>query len=424
MNKDGELLSWQLLKAVLSSYFVITFLVTLVQVGIEYQYTRDMVKEELQKAERTFYPALSTALWELNTEQLQAIQQGILDLPNISGIHLVTASGEVMPLGEQGNLVNLHETSIRHHFKIAYHFAGEDIFLAEATFFAAEAVVINRLKVGFQMIVISALIKSIVLTLLFIVIFRRRLGKPLRQLTAAVNGIDLDSLHNNRIDFKQPHANELTQLEINFNRMLRRLDEERNAHEADLRMLNKSLEEQVINRTNELVEVNQRLQQLVDTDHLTGAANRRHFTKRLQNDFLRAQRKGQPFSLLMFDLDHFKKINDAWGHSYGDEVLCNFTQTTTSLLRASDLFARLGGEEFVALLPETDLQGASETAERILTAIRAQRIDHPEGEIHYTVSIGIALLQQEDGHYETIMARADAALYRAKRAGRDCWRSG
>lgn len=410
MKVGAYSLSWQLLKAVLSIYFAITLLVTLTQMGIEYLHTRDTIQSELASIEHTFSPALATALWELNTEQLEALQQGIVDLPVITTIRIMNARGrELIKESEHSSLGG----QITHTFKLSYHFSGEDVHLADVTFMAAGNVIFDRLRVGYQMIIISALIKSTALTLLFLWAFRRRLAVPLQRLTDSVTAIDLDSLGSkHRLDLLQAEENELTKLETAFNRMLNRLEEERVAHYSALEAMNRGLEAQVAERTREL-------EQLVRTDPLTGAANRRHFVEQVQIEIQRARRGNTPLSLLMIDLDHFKRINDTWGHAAGDEVLRNFARIALTPLRAGDLFARIGGEEFGLLLPNTGLDGAVEVALRILEATRQQSIDCGTGEIRYNVSIGAALFNADETSYEPLLKRADVALYRAKEEGRD-----
>lgn len=417
MKIGAQALSWQLLKAVLSIYFGITLLVTLTQMGIEYFHTRKAIETELSSVERTFSPALTTALWELNYEQLEALHRGIIDLPIISSMRVVDVSGRTLVNDSAQSLLG---GQITHTFRLVHHFSGEDVFLADVSFAAAGEVVLDRLRIGFQMIAVSALIKSAVLTMLFLWAFRRRLGIPLQKLTDAVTAIDLDSLGDkHRLDLQQPQENELTKLENAFNRMLRRLDEERITHYSALEDLNKGLEQQVAERTRDLQHANQQLEQLVRTDPLTGIANRRHFVEQLQIEIQRAYRDKAPLSLLMMDLDYFKRINDTWGHGTGDKVLSNFAHVVGTLLRTTDLLARIGGEEFAVILPNTDLDGAIEVASRILDAIREQTIDAGNGQIRYGLSLGAANLTDHDSGYESLLKRADDALYRAKENGRN-----
>ncbi|MES2068832.1 MAG: GGDEF domain-containing protein [Pseudomonadota bacterium] len=151
-------------------------------------------------------------------------------------------------------------------------------------------------------------------------------------------------------------------------------------------------------------------------DALTDALNRRAFAVLYENETKRMKRHGHPMSLIIMDLDYFKRINDQYGHVVGDKVLIHFSSTVIRLLREIDHFSRFGGEEFVALLPETTVDEAQAVAERIYQALRQAR----DAEIPpYTVSMGIAGLERADESLDSVVGRADAALYRAKSAGRD-----
>jgi diguanylate cyclase (GGDEF)-like protein len=155
-------------------------------------------------------------------------------------------------------------------------------------------------------------------------------------------------------------------------------------------------------------------------DPLTGLANRRSADERLEAARAQALRNGQPMSVLMLDLDRFKRVNDRWGHANGDRVLVMLADVLRAELRAGDLAARHGGEEFLALLPGSDVAQALEAAERIRRSVAARRItfDGSDEAIGITVSIGIATLEGDET-VEQLIARADAAMYHAKGEGRD-----
>lgn len=166
-------------------------------------------------------------------------------------------------------------------------------------------------------------------------------------------------------------------------------------------------------------ELARQLRLLASTDSLTGTHNRRHFLHLLTQELMRYQRYNEPAALLMLDLDHFKHVNDQFGHATGDKVLKAFTACALRMLRRSDQLGRLGGEEFAILLPDTDSQGAHELAERLRHAVEEDEVASDSGNIRYSVSIGIALFHHDDGSADSILARADHALYRAKHAGRN-----
>jgi diguanylate cyclase (GGDEF)-like protein/PAS domain S-box-containing protein len=163
------------------------------------------------------------------------------------------------------------------------------------------------------------------------------------------------------------------------------------------------------------------LRRLATTDPLTGAFNRRRFFQKARQEFLRHQRYNHCFAVLLMDLDRFKAINDTYGHPVGDAVLKAFVETCQSTFRVTDIFGRTGGEEFSAVLPETNQAGAALMAERLRERVMNRRItvetDSPP--ITISVSIGVTCLQEGDIALESMIRRADKALYAAKKAGRN-----
>lgn len=162
------------------------------------------------------------------------------------------------------------------------------------------------------------------------------------------------------------------------------------------------------------------LQRVANTDDLTGLANRRHILSAAVDELKRAQRYRRPLSLLILDIDHFKRINDTCGHAIGDRALRVFADTCQRVIRDADLIGRLGGEEFIVLMPETPQQAAVDAAERLRAEIAAikllpDREDCPTS----TVSIGVATTQFGDEPLNSLMMRADDQLYRAKETGRN-----
>lgn len=159
-----------------------------------------------------------------------------------------------------------------------------------------------------------------------------------------------------------------------------------------------------------------RLERLSRTDELTGLPNRRAFDERLEIELQRTHRKGTRVSVLMVDLDDFKQINDTYSHVFGDAVLRTTGQALTDCMREVDMCARIGGEEFMVLLPETGLEGAVSVGQKIVARVR--ELNLAIGGVHVTASVGVATL--EDGDDEaSLVARADANLYQAKREGKN-----
>jgi diguanylate cyclase (GGDEF)-like protein len=156
-----------------------------------------------------------------------------------------------------------------------------------------------------------------------------------------------------------------------------------------------------------------------NTDALTGLSNRRHFMPALEQEVRRQLRYGQSVSVMMLDIDHFKQVNDTHGHPTGDRAISALGEICREMSRDTDLVARLGGEEFAILLPDTNPSGAAQLAERIRSAVEGKQLMSLQGvPFQLTVSIGVAGLSADDGS-KNLFDVADNALYRAKRAGRN-----
>lgn len=167
-----------------------------------------------------------------------------------------------------------------------------------------------------------------------------------------------------------------------------------------------------------LRDLNQALKTASQRDVLTGLANRRLLMERLREEELRSQRSGHAFVLAMIDVDHFKLINDTWGHEVGDRALSEIARTLQTSVRGCDLCGRWGGEEFLLLLPETVLADALPLIERLRGALRELRVMVGEQRLAITASFGVAEYRAPEG-YSQVLNRADAALLEAKRSGRD-----
>lgn len=194
-----------------------------------------------------------------------------------------------------------------------------------------------------------------------------------------------------------------------------------------LNELNRSLESKVRERTEalqnaneQLTTLNKELEQIAITDPLTKIYNRRYFMERLRQEVKRVCRYGPPVSLLMIDIDFFKKVNDTYGHQAGDTVLAGVAMLINEKLRETDLIARYGGEEFCLLATGTEQPGAEILAERMRKLIEDAEFEHGADHIKVTISIGIGTWEEslaED--FEGLIRCADAALYRAKEQGRN-----
>ncbi len=167
-----------------------------------------------------------------------------------------------------------------------------------------------------------------------------------------------------------------------------------------------------------LERMNQTLSSMALTDALTGMRNARYFHERLREEHARAVRLGEPLALIVGDLDHFKRVNDRYGHVTGDKLLAAVGRVIHRMVRAGDSACRIGGEEFAVLCPSTDLMEAMQIAERIRAAVAAEAVALAEGSLSITMSLGVARLRpdQDPGAFFTT---ADGAMYQSKRSGRN-----
>jgi diguanylate cyclase (GGDEF)-like protein len=161
------------------------------------------------------------------------------------------------------------------------------------------------------------------------------------------------------------------------------------------------------------------LERLATTDGMTGIYNRRHFLALADHEWSRARRYGRPVSFLMVDIDYFKAVNDTFGHQVGDEMIVHLANLAHGCKRDTDVLARIGGEEFALLLPETDLVSAQVVAERLRREVATNPLTAAARAIPATVSIGVAFATDSMSDVSDLMKAADQALYDAKRAGRN-----
>ncbi|MBF0302625.1 MAG: diguanylate cyclase [Desulfamplus sp.] len=195
-----------------------------------------------------------------------------------------------------------------------------------------------------------------------------------------------------------------------------------NTH-LSLRRTQRLLEEEIERRkaSEEILKViSMKYQKMATQDYLTGVSNRRYFMERAEEELSRANRYTHPLTFMMMDIDHFKRINDTYGHQAGDQILKNVANICVDTLRVHDLFGRIGGEEFSAMLPETTLNEALIVAERIRKAIEDAEWEIDGKKVCCTLSIGMSQLNDNSETLDNLMKKADEALYLAKSSGRNC----
>lgn len=255
------------------------------------------------------------------------------------------------------------------------------------------------------------------------------IGEAGRELSAGSARIDQEMQgHVSHLQESVNQADDLADLKSSINQRLHLIQERLRGHRDETQRLVQGFEERIDLLNSKLGDMEQEtadLRQCVEqaraeafTDALTGLYNRHAFDSRLEEEFSRWNRYHTPLCLIVVDVDHFKRVNDTYGHLAGDKVLQVIGGHLKRATRKVDFAARYGGEEFVVLLPEVDLKGARAVAEKIRSAIEEKPFHSGSNRVHITVSCGVASFREGDGR-KTPFARADEALYLAKRGGRN-----
>jgi diguanylate cyclase (GGDEF)-like protein len=169
----------------------------------------------------------------------------------------------------------------------------------------------------------------------------------------------------------------------------------------------------------ELYQLKEKFEQLANTDELTGIYNRRYFFENANREFKRARRYQQPLAVISLDVDHFKSVNDHYGHPIGDQVLIKIAQLISPTIRAEDIFARIGGEEFSILLPNISTTDSLHAAERLRELLDNNTIKVNSLELPIKISLGVSVLKATDNDFQALYSRSDIALYKAKSHGRN-----
>lgn len=227
---------------------------------------------------------------------------------------------------------------------------------------------------------------------------------------SALNGIEdkIQAFSEGGVDYiSKPFHSEEVSARVSTHLTLRFQQKELKQRNRELKEKNKLIAAQA-----------QKLETLVSSDFLTGLSNRRGFMDRALHEEKRFLRSARPFAFILLDIDHFKQVNDIYGHECGDNVLTGVARTLEKALRRQDMVARWGGEEFICLLPETGLEGAGNVAEKVRRAISGTPLKTGSGRVTVTATLGVSEYTG-DNTIEACIRKADQALYRGKAAGRN-----
>jgi len=385
---------------------------------------------ELALIDKVFQRTLAKAIWEMDRDELQSHVDSVSHVSPVGRVELrIPRPGrppEIIERHEEGEPASTLAPSLKRQLTYSP-YAGSTELVGELTLQGDERVLWARLRSELAGIIVTQVIQSVLLAGLIMWLFNRMVTVHVQRIARHLNAVtpaNLDELL--KLERRTASRDELTLLEGGVNQLQGKLAEyleRQRLDERDLAAHRDRLAELVDEKTAELRAANARLEDLSRIDPLTGLANRRHFDEVKDAEFRRAQRLSQPLSVLLCDVDYFKRYNDTYGHAQGDQCLKHVADVLKhTFARAGELTARIGGEEFAVLLPGVDAAGARSAAERLLAAMKAQALPHSGSEVapHVTLSIGVAEFDpQTMDRFETLLHHADKALYRAKDQGRN-----
>ncbi|RXJ97452.1 hypothetical protein CRV00_01060 [Malaciobacter molluscorum] len=258
----------------------------------------------------------------------------------------------------------------------------QKVILGQVTVYSNNQLVFDRVKYGFILILINSIIKTIALWFITYFFIKKYLGQPLEEFTTKIRKQDVQSPQAIDLNIHWTDTNELLILKDSYNQMIQRL----NKHKL-----------------------------LSITDKLTGLFNRLKLDESLNDEFNRSNRFKRSFGIVILDIDHFKRVNDTYGHQVGDQVIIQFAKILKENIRKVDTLGRWGGEEFMIICSETDLKGTIKLAQSLREIIR--KYDFP-GIGNLSASFGVSIYSGDE-NIDSVIAHADNALYKAKSNGRN-----
>ncbi|MCG6539298.1 GGDEF domain-containing protein [Pseudomonas sp. KSR10] len=409
-------------------------LFTLVTVGVRtwsaWQTSLAAMNAELVLIDQVFQSNLAKAIWEMDSDALRTQIDSVAKAAPVGRVEL-----QIIRAGREPQIIQREraQQQVRHRAPTLQHsltyepYPGALETVGELKLEGNEGLLWERLIDEITNIVITQIIQSLLLAGLIMWMFNRSVTLHVRRIARHLTRLTPENLDQTlRLERPLKRHDELSLLESGVNGLQAKLSaylERQHLDELALAAHRDRLAELVEERTIELSAANVLLEELSRSDPLTGLANRRHFDEIKEVEFRRALRLGQPLAVLMCDVDHFKRYNDAHGHASGDRCLQIVSETLTNTFgRAGELVARLGGEEFVVLLPGSDRDSARRAAERLQQRLAERALPHGDSPVssQVTLSIGVAALDAETmDHFDLLLHSADEALYRAKAQGRD-----
>lgn len=388
------------------------------------------MRGDLDLLDQVYQRPLSKAIWEMDRDLLKTHVASAANVAAIGRVELkiTLANGTPEVLQQTRDGWTASSTAPLRRLALTYEpFPGGTETVGELALYGDERVLWSRLRAEVAAIVFTQLIQCVLLAGLIMLKFNRSvtvhvqcIARHLAQLTPANLAEPL------ALDRPAARKDELSQLVGGVNQLQGRLADylkKQHDYEVELADHRDHLAGLVSERTTELEALNAQLQELSRRDALTGLSNRRHFDELKEPEFRRARRSGHPLSVVICDIDCFKRYNDTYGHAMGDQCLRAVAEAMQGVAgRAGDVLARIGGEEFAVLLPATGTAQALALAERLRQGVAERGIPHAASEVapHVTMSVGVASFEAGNlPSFDALLNLADQALYRAKSMGRN-----
>lgn len=405
-NCDFRSISSLMLQRIIALALVCLMVIGGIQVWLDRQKQERQFSKTMALIVETSSRAIAHALWDIDREVLQSNIQRLTEIEAVGFVRVhIAATGELITAGRMGP-----GQDVPSYQTVIYSPDVKNIELGTIEVWADRAYHRGLLWEAQKHVIPGYLIFTLLMCFMVAWVMRRELGEPLRQIAEFVRDLKPEQL-NQPLQIHRPdhrRADEIDLMIEGFHHLQTALDR----HIKDLDGL-------VLERTRELSELVEEVQRMSQLDVLTGVFNRRAMEQRLPLDIERSARYGRPFSVIFTDIDHFKRINDQYGHAVGDEVLRDVAQRLQQGLRSNvDWLVRFGGEEFVIFMPETDIRHGTHVANRLAELVRGVPWVCGTLVLPLTCSFGVTQLREGDT-MDSLLQRADSLLYQAKEMGRD-----